>query len=86
MGKEALDDDDDKNDSQRDRRRRRRGDGETSAHPLLSLTLSPYSLFSLSISNYYIFCNILTSNAERTVFVLLEPRPQTSHLTRLTIP
>ena len=40
MGKEALDDDD-KNDSQRDRRRRIRGDNKTSAHPLLSLTLSP---------------------------------------------
>ena len=51
VGKEAFDDDD-KNNGQRDRRRRRRGDGETSAHPLLSLTLSPYSLFSLSISNY----------------------------------
>ena len=44
VGKEALDNDN-KNDNQRDRRRRRRGDGETSAHPLLSLTLSPYSLF-----------------------------------------
>ena len=40
MSKEALDEDDE-NDGQRDRRRRRRGDGETSAHPLLSLTLSP---------------------------------------------
>ena len=51
VGKEALNDDDE-NDGQRDRRRRRRGDGETSAHPLLSLTLSPYFLFSLSISHY----------------------------------
>ena len=87
MGKEALDNDD-KNDGQRDRRRRRRrrGDGETSAHPLLSLTLSPYSLFSLSISRYSIFCIILTGNAERTVLVLLEPIPQTSHLPRITIP
>ena len=50
-GKEALDDND-KNNCQRDRKRRRRGDGKTSAHPLLSLTLSPYSLFSISISHY----------------------------------
>ena len=86
MGKEALDNDD-KNDGQRDRRRRRRrGDGETSAHPLLSLTLSPYSLFSLSISHYEIFCITLTRNAERTFLVLLETIPQTSHLPRLTIP
>ena len=51
VGKEALDDDE-KNDGQRDRRRRRRGDGETSAYPLLLLTLSTYSIFSLSISHY----------------------------------
>ena len=51
VGKEALDDDDE-NDCQRDRRRRIREDGKTSAHPLLSLTLSPYSLFSLYISHY----------------------------------
>ena len=51
VGKEVLDDDD-KNDGQRDRRRMRRGYGETSDSPLLSLTLSPYSLFSLSISHY----------------------------------
>ena len=51
VGREALDNDDE-NDGQRDRRKRRRGDGKTSAHPLLSLTLSPYSIFSLSISNY----------------------------------
>ena len=51
MGKEALDDDN-KNDGQRDRRRRRRGEDETSADPLLSLTLSPYSLSSHSISHY----------------------------------
>ena len=50
MGKEAIDEDE--NDGQRDRRRRRRGDGETSAHNLLSLTLSPYSIFYLSISHY----------------------------------
>ena len=74
MGKEALDDDDE-NDGQRDRRRRRRGDGETSDHPLLSLTLSPYSLFFLYISHYNIFHIILTRNAEKTVLVLLEPSP-----------
>ena len=51
VGKEALDNDN-KNDGQRDRRRRRRGDGETSAYPLLTLTLSLYSLFYLSISHY----------------------------------
>ena len=85
MGKEALNDDDE-NDGQRDRRRRRRGDGKTSAHPLLSLTLFSYSLFSLSISHYWMFCIIITRNAERTVLVLLEPIPRTSHLPRLTIP
>ena len=52
VGKEAFDDDNNKNDGQRDRRRRRRGDGETSAHPVLSLTLFPYSLFSLSVYHY----------------------------------
>ena len=51
VGKDALDDDNE-NDGQRDKRRRRRGDGETSVRPLLSLTLSSYSLFSLSISHY----------------------------------
>ena len=51
VGKDALDDDNE-NDGQRDRRRRRRGDGETSEHLLLSLTLSPYSIFSLSIYHY----------------------------------
>ena len=51
VGTEALDDDRE-NDGQRDRRRRRRGDSDTSAHPLLSLTLSPYLLFYLSISHY----------------------------------
>ena len=51
VGKEVLDNDNE-NTGQRDRMRRRRGDGETSAHPLLSLTLYPYSLFSLSISHY----------------------------------
>ena len=51
VGKEAINNDDENND-QRDRRRRRRGDGENSSHPLISLTLSPYSLFSLSISHY----------------------------------
>ena len=51
VGKEALDNCD-KNNGQRDRRRRRRGDGETSSHHLLSLTLSTYYLFSLSISHY----------------------------------
>ena len=85
VGKEALNYNDE-NDDQRDRRRRRRGDGETSAHPLLSITLSPYSLFYISNSHYSIFCIILTGNAERTVLVLLEPSPRTSHLTRLTIP
>ena len=49
MGKEAIDDDD-KNDGHRDRRRSRRGDGETSAHPLLSLALSPTLYFSLHFS------------------------------------
>ena len=51
MGKEALGDDDE-NYGQRDRRRRRRWDSETSSHSLLSLTVSPYSLFSLSVSHY----------------------------------
>ena len=50
VGKEALDEYEE-SDGQRDRRRRR-GDGETYDHPLLSLNLSPYSLFSLSISHY----------------------------------
>ena len=44
VGKEALNNDD-KNDGQGDRKRRIRGDGKTSDHPLLSLSLSPYSLF-----------------------------------------
>ena len=83
MGKEALDDDDE-NDDQRDRRRRRREDSKTSAHPLLSLNNSPYSVVSLSISHYYIFHIILTRNAERNVLVLLDPSPQISHLPRLT--
>ena len=47
--KEALDNND-KNNIQRDRRRRRRGDGKTSAQPLLSITLSPYSLFELVLN------------------------------------
>ena len=50
MGKEALDDDDNKKYGQRDRRRRRRVDGQNSAHPLLSLTLSPYSLFEFVLN------------------------------------
>ena len=49
MEKEALENDD-KNDGQRDRSRRRRGDGQTSSHTLLSLTLSPYSLFELVLN------------------------------------
>ena len=85
MGKEALDDDDE-TDRNSDRRRRRRGYSKTSAHPLLSPTLSSYFLFSLSISHYYIFRIILTINAERNVIVLLDPSPQKSHLPRLTIP
>ena len=64
MGKEALDDDD-KNDDRRDKRRRRRGDGETSAHPLLSLTPSPYSLFSLRISCEYNTKYLIMRNGER---------------------
>ena len=55
VGKEALDDDDEI-DGQRDRRRSGRGYGETSTHPLLSLTLSPYSLFSLSVSHVPLLC------------------------------
>ena len=51
VGKEALNDNDE-NYGQRDRMRMRRGDGETPAHPLLSLTLSPYSLISLPIYHY----------------------------------
>ena len=51
VGKETLENGD-KNDGQRDKRRRRRRDGKTSAHPLLSLTLSPYYLFSISIFHY----------------------------------
>ena len=49
MWKEALDDDD-KNDGQGGRRRRRRGESETSVHPLLSLTLYPYSLFEFVLN------------------------------------
>ena len=86
VGKEALDDDDDENEGQRDIRRSRRGDVKTSAHPLLSLTLYIYSLFSLSIFHYYIFCIILTKKSERTVLVIFESSPRTSHLPRLTIP
>ena len=55
VGKEVLDDNDE-NGGQRDRRRRRRGDGDTSAHPLLSLTLSPYSVF---FSLYFSLLDIL---------------------------